>query len=123
MMPNFEDYVREQGERDPSFLDKLEQAKAELRLGIGISERRQEHGWSQRELAERAAMPQSTIARYELAGNAPSLASIWRLADTLDSWFVFGPDHAVAILDQSPCLAGQLQPVTHAAAETTRAGG
>lgn len=101
-MSDFEDCVEEQRAKDPSFDEKFEQAKAELNLAMEISEQRQAHGWSQRDLAQKANMPQSSIARYELAGTAPSIASLWRLSTALGAWFVLGPNFSVSVLDSEP---------------------
>lgn len=101
-MSDFEDYLEEHRAKDPSFDEKFEQAKAELNLAMGISEQRQAHGLSQRELAQKANMPQSSIGRYELAGTAPSIASLWRLSTALGAWFVLGPNYSVRVLDSEP---------------------
>jgi HTH-type transcriptional regulator / antitoxin HipB len=48
-----------------------------------IRSRREELGWSQRQLAERAGMTQPGIARFEAGGTTPTLPLLERLAAAL----------------------------------------
>lgn len=65
---------------------RREYAAARLRfeLGEAVRDRRAVLGLSQRELAERATMTQSAVARFEAGGTVPTLALLSRLADALD---------------------------------------
>jgi HTH-type transcriptional regulator/antitoxin HipB len=45
--------------------------------------RREELGWSQRQLAERAGMTQPGVARFEAGGTTPTLPLLERLAAAL----------------------------------------
>ena len=49
-----------------------------------VSERRQERGLSQRELAELVGTTQSAIARLERGGRPPRIDTLLRIADALD---------------------------------------
>jgi transcriptional regulator with XRE-family HTH domain len=49
-----------------------------------VSERRQELGFSQRELAELVGTTQSAIARLERGGRPPRIDTLLRIADALD---------------------------------------
>jgi HTH-type transcriptional regulator / antitoxin HipB len=52
-------------------------------LAEAIRGRREELGWSQRQLAERAGMTQPGIARFEAGGTTPTLPLLERLAAAL----------------------------------------
>ena len=60
-------------------------AAAQLRyeLAEAIRIRREELGWSQRQLAERAGMTQPGVARFEAGGTTPTLPLLERLAAAL----------------------------------------
>jgi transcriptional regulator with XRE-family HTH domain len=49
-----------------------------------VSDRRQQLGLSQRELAELTATTQSAIARLEAGGRPPRIDTLLRIADALD---------------------------------------
>ena len=49
-----------------------------------VSERRQDRGLSQRELAELVGTTQSAIARLERGGRPPRIDTLLRIADALD---------------------------------------
>jgi predicted transcriptional regulator len=49
-----------------------------------VAERRQELGYSQRELAELVGTTQSAIARLERGGRPPRIDTLLRIADALD---------------------------------------
>jgi transcriptional regulator with XRE-family HTH domain len=52
-------------------------------FGLAVRARRQAHGWSQFELAERAGCDPQSILRVEAARNSPSLDRVFLLADAL----------------------------------------
>ena len=62
-------------------------AYAQTRLRYELAEtvrlRREELGWSQRQLAERAGMSQPGVARFEAGGTTPTLPLLERLAEAL----------------------------------------
>lgn len=52
---------------------------------------RHRKGWSQRELAEKAGVPQSTVGRIETGALSPRLDTLERLAFALDAEVVIQP--------------------------------
>jgi transcriptional regulator with XRE-family HTH domain len=48
-----------------------------------VRELREQHGWSQSELAGQAGMTQSAVARFEAGGTVPTLPVLERLARAL----------------------------------------
>jgi HTH-type transcriptional regulator / antitoxin HipB len=59
------------------------QARLRYELAEAIRARREELGWSQRQLAERAGMTQPGVARFEAGGTTPTLPLLERLASAL----------------------------------------
>jgi HTH-type transcriptional regulator / antitoxin HipB len=59
------------------------QARLRHELAEAVRLRREELGWSRRELAERAGMSQTSIARFEAGGTTPTLLLLQRLAQAL----------------------------------------
>jgi HTH-type transcriptional regulator / antitoxin HipB len=59
------------------------QARLRYELAEAVRSRREELGWSQRQLAERAGMTQPGIARFEAGGTTPTLPLLERLAAAL----------------------------------------
>ncbi|MGN9906326.1 helix-turn-helix domain-containing protein [Phytohabitans sp. LJ34] len=53
-------------------------------MGRAVRELREQHGWSQSQLAEIAGMTQSAVARFEAGGTVPTLTVLERLARALD---------------------------------------
>ena len=66
---------------------KLQPPMSQTRLRYELAEtvrlRREELGWSQRQLAERAGMSQPGVARFEAGGTTPTLPLLERLAKAL----------------------------------------
>jgi HTH-type transcriptional regulator / antitoxin HipB len=60
-----------------------EQSRLRYELAAAIRARREELGWSQRQLAERAGMTQPGVARFEAGGTTPTLPLLERLASAL----------------------------------------
>jgi ribosome-binding protein aMBF1 (putative translation factor) len=67
----------------PEAAAAYEQARLRYELAEAIRTRREELGWSQRQLAERAGMTQPGIARFEAGGTTPTLPLLERLAAAL----------------------------------------
>jgi HTH-type transcriptional regulator / antitoxin HipB len=67
----------------PEAAAAYEQARLRYELAEAIRSRREELGWSQRQLAERAGMTQPGIARFEAGGTTPTLPLLERLAAAL----------------------------------------
>ena len=67
----------------PGVAVAYEQARLRYELAEAIRTRREELGWSQRQLAERAGMTQPGVARFEAGGTTPALPLLERLANAL----------------------------------------
>jgi HTH-type transcriptional regulator / antitoxin HipB len=67
----------------PEVAAAYEQARLRYELARAIRARRQELGWSQRQLAEHAGMTQPGIARFEAGRTTPTLPLLERLASAL----------------------------------------
>jgi HTH-type transcriptional regulator / antitoxin HipB len=67
----------------PEAAAAYEQARLRFELAEAVRARREELGWSQRQLAERAGMTQPGIARFEAGGTTPTLPLLERLANAL----------------------------------------
>lgn len=63
--------------------EAYEEAGIALRIGQEIYDRRTALGWTQKQLAERAGMHQSDIARLEHATTPPTLRTLDRIARAL----------------------------------------
>jgi HTH-type transcriptional regulator / antitoxin HipB len=69
--------------RRPLVAEAYEQARLRFELAEAVRSRREELGWTQRQLAERAAMTQPGVARFEAGGTSPTLPLLERLAGAL----------------------------------------
>jgi len=67
----------------PEVAAAYEQARLRYELAEAVRARREELGWSQRQLAERAGMTQPGVARFEAGGTTPTLPLLQRLAAAL----------------------------------------
>jgi HTH-type transcriptional regulator/antitoxin HipB len=67
----------------PEAAAAYEQARLRYELAEAVRSRREELGWSQRQLGERAGMTQPGIARFEAGGTTPTLPLLERLAAAL----------------------------------------
>jgi ribosome-binding protein aMBF1 (putative translation factor) len=56
-----------------------------IELGASVRELREHRNWSQSELALRAGMTQSAVARFESGGTVPTIPVLERLAHALDA--------------------------------------
>src|SRR4051794_7004377 len=65
-----------------------QQARQALAIGERVRLLREEHGLSQRELAERIGSTQPAIARLEAGGVSPSLATLDRIATAVGTALV-----------------------------------
>jgi ribosome-binding protein aMBF1 (putative translation factor) len=76
--------LREQRLAEPGAADAYEAARLAFELGRAVRELREQHGWSQTQLAQAAGMTQSAVARFEAGGTVPTLPILERLARALD---------------------------------------
>jgi HTH-type transcriptional regulator / antitoxin HipB len=67
----------------PEAAAAYEATRLRYELAEAVRIRREELGWSQRQLAEHAGMTQPAIARFEAGGTTPTLPLLERLADAL----------------------------------------
>ena len=67
----------------PEVAAAYEQTRLRYELAETVRLRREELGWSQRQLAERAGMSQPGVARFEAGGTTPTLPLLERLAQAL----------------------------------------
>ena len=67
----------------PGVAEAYQQARLRFELGEAVRSRREELGWSQRQLAERAGMTQPGVARFEAGGTIPTIPVLERLANAL----------------------------------------
>lgn len=58
-------------------------ARHAFQLGAKVRNLREQRGWSQTELAKRAGMTQSAMARFEAGGTMPTLPLLERIATAL----------------------------------------
>jgi HTH-type transcriptional regulator / antitoxin HipB len=67
----------------PEVAAAYEQTRLRYELAAAVRLRREELGWSQRQLAERAGMSQPGVTRFEAGGTTPTLPLLERLAQAL----------------------------------------
>lgn len=65
---NFDDYLKEKL-KDPDFKKGYDIENAKLKSAVALFKARENAGLTQRELAQLAAVPQSTVARIERGDN------------------------------------------------------
>ncbi|HIB1875196.1 TPA: helix-turn-helix domain-containing protein [Enterococcus faecium] len=77
----FDDYL-EKRLKEPEFKASFEAENAKLTSAVALMEARESAGLTQRELAELASVPQSTVARIE-RGNNTSFDTLSKIANAL----------------------------------------
>lgn len=77
--------VRDRRMREPGAQAAYDAARLAIELGASVRALRERHGWSQSELARRAGMTQSAVARFESGGTVPTIPVLERLAHALDA--------------------------------------
>lgn len=75
--------LRYENAANPEFQTAYAEARLRFNLGEAVRARREELGWSQTQLAERAGMRQPAIARFEAGGTTPTLPVLERIAVAL----------------------------------------
>lgn len=78
---NFDDYLAERL-KDPSFKTAFNIEDAKLASAVTLMKAREKAGLTQRQLATKAAVPQSTVARIERGGNT-SIDTLSKIAVAL----------------------------------------
>lgn len=69
--------------KDPDFQAGVEEENSKLASAVAIMQAREEAGYSQRDLAEKAHVPQSTLVRIE-AGENTSMNTMNKIARALN---------------------------------------
>lgn len=79
----------------PRVIAAYEQARLRHELAEAVRLRREELGWSQRKLAERAGISRPSVTRFEAGGTTPTLPLLQRLAQALGLTLTvsLGPSH------------------------------
>ena len=77
------DNIFEKDRNNPEFLEVYLEEKAKLENAVAILKAREAAGLTQRDLAKKSGVPQSTIARIEKGANT-SLSTMCKIAFALD---------------------------------------
>jgi len=75
--------IREARTNKPEVAEAYARTQLRFELAEAVRARREELGWSQRQLADRAGMSQPGIARFEGGGTTPTLPMLDRIAAAL----------------------------------------
>lgn len=78
---SFDKYLQQEL-KDPKFKEEFEKIQQEDAASIAVIVARQKAGWSQQELADKAGVPQSTVARFERGANT-SIKTLNKLVTAL----------------------------------------
>jgi len=79
------DTIFAQDLKNPQFANQVKVEKNKLTSAIAVRNERENYGWTQQELAERAGVPQSTIARIE-SGSNTSMETISKIANAFGKY-------------------------------------
>lgn len=77
------DNILEKDRNNPEFLEVYLEEKAKLENAVAVLKAREAAGLTQRDLAKKSGVPQSTIARIEKGANT-SLSTMCKIAFALD---------------------------------------
>ena len=89
-------YVAEKITASPTFADNLAKAREGTRLGLALTELREERGLTQRDVAGRTGIKQPMLARIE-RGQMPTLPTLRRIAQALNARVIIAPDMPIAV--------------------------
>ena len=89
-------YVAEQIATNPTFAEELAKAREATRLGLALTEMREERGLTQREVSARTGIKQPMLARIE-RGQMPSLPTLRRIAQALNARVIIEPDVPIVV--------------------------
>ena len=79
-MSDVDRIIRKRAERSPGFEAKVEEALAELRIGLLVKELRLEHRLTQEDLAKRIRTTKSAISRLENSSGGARLETLEKIA-------------------------------------------
>lgn len=77
------DNIFEKDRNNPEFLEVYLEEKAKLENAVAVLKAREAAGLTQRDLAKKSGVPQSTIARIEQGANT-SISTLCKIAFALD---------------------------------------
>ena len=86
-------YVAQKIAASPAFAEELAKAREGTRLGLALTELREERGLTQREVSERTGIKQPMLARIE-RGQMPTLR---RIAQALNARVIIAPDMPIVV--------------------------
>lgn len=115
-MRTFDDSIREEIERDPSFAELFALAQAELRLGMALYARREALGLTQQQVAEAAGIAPSMLKSYEKAGRTLKVTTLWKLAEALGVEIRLTPGLGVELVAAQPPTTAEAEPTSEAQA-------
>ena len=107
-------YVAEKIAANPAFSDELAKAREGTRLGLALTELREERGLTQREIAARTGIKQPMLARIE-RGQMPTLPTLRRIAHALQARVIIAPDTGIVVEALPADAADTLPPKAKAA--------
>jgi DNA-binding XRE family transcriptional regulator len=107
---NLSDYVAEREARDPEFKAALEEMHPQFEFRFALVNARIEGGLTQRDLALRLGVKQSALARWEAGQTMPTLATLFRVAKTLNVDFAITPDAPLMVTPHQPTRSAQKNP-------------
>jgi transcriptional regulator with XRE-family HTH domain len=93
---SLQQYVTDQIAASPTFAEELAKAREGTRLGLALTEMREERGLTQREVSERTGIKQPMLARIE-RGQIPTLPTLRRIAQALNARIIIAPDTAIIV--------------------------
>ena len=82
-MNTWEDYLKEAKEQNPSVKQDIEEMQVLASIVSAIIEKRNELGYSQRELAKICGLPQSSVARIESCSVKPNVETLIKIMKPL----------------------------------------
>lgn len=82
-MNTWEDYLKEAKEQNPSVKQDIEEMQVLASIVSTIIEKRNELGYSQRELAKICGLPQSSVARIESCSVKPNVETLIKIMKPL----------------------------------------
>ena len=89
-------YVAEKIAASPTFADELARAREGTRLGLALTEMREERGLTQRDVSERTGIKQPMLARIE-RGQMPTLPTLRRITQALNARVIIAPDMPIVV--------------------------
>ena len=104
-------YVAEKIAASPTFAGELAHAREGTRLGLALTELREERGLTQRDIAARTGIKQPMLARIE-RGQMPTLPTLRRIAHALNARVIIAPDTAIVVeaMPLEPAEAAEPKP-------------